>query len=459
MRWRRLVVGLCLMGSIALVISCWMRRRPSPDNPLERGPLPPIDVEEWLRDDRFEAPSSKGSSIYSTALIANRFDAWAYTKMHPRSQRLGSVRLGSVLWGTPQPSHRGCAGGWYALAQGGYACASGSFRRLDTAGADFGPAAPVPADPDVLAAALDAALPYRYVQVSTKGAPRFHRIPTPNDEAAAWMTASATAGLDVRMIGDYFLAVAGEEVNAGRRFLRTLRSKFVRAEDVTATTSSALHGVKNPTLPLAFIMDADVPTFRIDEDELQPVGTAPRYSRLPWKRSIMMNGSRFEVVSNGVAVSADAVRVARQQPRPTAVGAHEKWIAVDLSDQTLVAYEGERAVFATLISSGKPGHETPTGVFRIRHKHVSTTMRGEDPVDGPYEVEEVPWTMYYSGGYALHGAYWHDQFGRVRSHGCTNLAPADARWLLRWTDPPLPAGWHSIRPPTRDGGTRVYINE
>jgi hypothetical protein len=86
-------------------------------------------------------------------------------------------------------------------------------------------------------------------------------------------------------------------------------------------------------------------------------------------------------------------------------------------------------------------------------------MRGEDPVDGPYEVEEVPWTMYYSGGYALHGAYWHDQFGRVRSHGCTNLAPADARWLLRWTDPPLPAGWHSIRPPTRDGGTRVYINE
>jgi lipoprotein-anchoring transpeptidase ErfK/SrfK len=116
-------------------------------------------------------------------------------------------------------------------------------------------------------------------------------------------------------------------------------------------------------------------------------------------------------------------------------------------------------VFATLVSSGKPGHDTPTGAFRVRHKHVSTTMRGEDPIDGPYEVEEVPWTMYYSGGYALHGAYWHDAFGRVRSHGCTNIAPADARWLLRWTDPPLPAGWHSIRRRPNTAGTLVYITE
>ncbi len=53
--------------------------------------------------------------------------------------------------------------------------------------------------------------------------------------------------------------------------------------------------------------------------------------------------------------------------------------------------------------------------------------------------------MYYHHGYALHGAYWHDGFGRVRSHGCTNIAPADARWLYRWTTPTVPRGWHGRR--------------
>jgi hypothetical protein len=60
-------------------------------------------------------------------------------------------------------------------------------------------------------------------------------------------------------------------------------------------------------------------------------------------------------------------------------------------------------------------------------------MSGDDPVDGPYDIGEVPWVMYYKDSFAVHGAYWHDVFGVTRSHGCTNLAPADARWLLLWT--------------------------
>jgi hypothetical protein len=72
-------------------------------------------------------------------------------------------------------------------------------------------------------------------------------------------------------------------------------------------------------------------------------------------------------------------------------------------------------------------------------------MRGEDPVEGPYEVGDVPWTMFYQNSYALHGAYWHNTFGRVRSHGCTNLSPIDARWLFHFTDDEVPAGWHARR--------------
>jgi hypothetical protein len=82
-------------------------------------------------------------------------------------------------------------------------------------------------------------------------------------------------------------------------------------------------------------------------------------------------------------------------------------------------------------------------------------MDGSDPVDGDFEVEEVPWTMYYWGSFALHGAYWHDDFGQVRSHGCTNLAPADARWLFEWSSPSVPDGWHGYR---NSRGTWVWLS-
>jgi hypothetical protein len=79
-------------------------------------------------------------------------------------------------------------------------------------------------------------------------------------------------------------------------------------------------------------------------------------------------------------------------------------------------------------------------------------MRGPDPDHGRYDIADVPWTMYYRGGLAMHGAYWHDEFGRVRSHGCTNLPPAAARWLFNWTSPDIPQGWQGVHAE----GTWVY---
>jgi lipoprotein-anchoring transpeptidase ErfK/SrfK len=98
---------------------------------------------------------------------------------------------------------------------------------------------------------------------------------------------------------------------------------------------------------------------------------------------------------------------------------------------------------ATLVSSGKEGFEPPLGVFRVHKKFITHTMSGPDPDAGTYEVAQVPWTMFYWGSFALHGAYWHDDFGNVRSHGCTNIPPLDARWLFYWSQPGLPPGWHA----------------
>jgi lipoprotein-anchoring transpeptidase ErfK/SrfK len=126
---------------------------------------------------------------------------------------------------------------------------------------------------------------------------------------------------------------------------------------------------------------------------------------------------------------------------------------VDLDAQVLVAYEGDRPVFATLVATGKKGYRTPTGFYRIRRKYVARRMQGPDPDHGRYDIGDVPWTMYYHGGLAIHGAYWHDAFGAVRSHGCTNVPPQAARWLFQWSDPEIPRGWKGIH----EAGTWVYF--
>ncbi|MBN1654071.1 MAG: L,D-transpeptidase [Deltaproteobacteria bacterium] len=160
----------------------------------------------------------------------------------------------------------------------------------------------------------------------------------------------------------------------------------------------------------------------------------------------------------------DVTRIdARVPPKEIADG--EKWIDVDLERQTLVAYIGEQPVYATLISSGRVkqrGHPqkdfaTPTGSFRILSKHITRTMDGDHEVDGPYSIEDVPYVMYFQLAYALHSAFWHNGFGRPRSHGCINMAPIDAKWLFNWIAPEMPSLWHSVYPTKERPGTRLYI--
>jgi lipoprotein-anchoring transpeptidase ErfK/SrfK len=132
----------------------------------------------------------------------------------------------------------------------------------------------------------------------------------------------------------------------------------------------------------------------------------------------------------------------------------------------LAAFEGKRAVFVARISSGRRNpwdaqhdYPTPSGQYHIREKHVTTTMDGDLAADGPYSIEDVPWVMYFKGSFALHGAFWHDDFGHARSHGCINMAPQDARALFFWVGPRLPAGWHGVHASTDRPGTRVVIHE
>lgn len=112
----------------------------------------------------------------------------------------------------------------------------------------------------------------------------------------------------------------------------------------------------------------------------------------------------------------------------------EKHIYVDLSSQTLYAYQGTKLFLKTLVSTGK-WNKTPTGNFTIWEKLVATRMAGGEGADA-YDLPNVPYVMYFHNDFGLHGAYWHDNFGHVMSHGCVNMRIVDAHTLFDWADGP-----------------------
>jgi len=115
----------------------------------------------------------------------------------------------------------------------------------------------------------------------------------------------------------------------------------------------------------------------------------------------------------------------------------ERWIEIDLTRQRLMAWEGNNLVYAVIVSTGKPSTPTRVGTFTIQTKYRSTRMVGPG-----YDVPDVPYTMYYDGGMAIHGAYWHNMFGTPVSHGCTNVAVDHAAWLFEWASVGTPVVVH-----------------
>jgi L,D-transpeptidase catalytic domain len=227
---------------------------------------------------------------------------------------------------------------------------------------------------------------------------------------------------------------------------------------------------KPPThLPVAFVTWPHSHKYNVSDDHKKSTLTTDTLSRFTPLQltgtSERVNGVLMHEVEGGFWIRDDNVIVMKPGPAPTDLKPGEKWIDVNLDNQSLVAYEGDKAVYATLVSTGRvddhekeKDHRTPPGSFRIREKHVAATMDGDVASDGPYSIEDVPWIMYFNQSYALHGAFWHANFGHVQSHGCVNLAPDDARAMFGWTEPQLPTGWHAVWATAEHPGTRVVVH-
>ena len=148
------------------------------------------------------------------------------------------------------------------------------------------------------------------------------------------------------------------------------------------------------------------------------------------------------------------------EPLSVEVPPEEKYLIVNLGEQSVTALEYGSAVFQAVISSGdqeaNPNYQTPAGIFRVGLKRPSQHMLPWDQTFGDYDLPGVPWICYFSlQAHAFHGAYWHNDFGSPHSHGCVNLRPEDARWIYRWTTPEILP--HDDMQASEHGGTLVEI--
>lgn len=136
----------------------------------------------------------------------------------------------------------------------------------------------------------------------------------------------------------------------------------------------------------------------------------------------------------------------------------EKWIEVSLNDQKVRAWEGNQLVMEFPISSGKWA-PTPKGDFRIWYKTRSQTMSGGSKDLGTYYfLPNVTHNMFFHQGYALHGAYWHNNFGQPMSHGCVNAPLSNAAQIFEWAGPVVPQGQNAVRASAENPGTRVLVH-
>lgn len=283
------------------------------------------------------------------------------------------------------------------------------------------------------------------------------------------LEADSDGNLAKRMVKGFFIAVDKTFGWNDRLWYRTTGGLVAPTDRMWINKPPESHGMDVPegTTSIGFASMDKAGKFEVDGKKMKEKGKLPRFSGLPLTGKTMDvdKVTYLETTESGVWLKASQVVIAKPGARPSDVTDSEKWVDVDLGTKTLFLMVGDKPVYSTLISPGKRSrnkkkdHATPTGQWRIREKHVAVTMDGDGASgDLPYSIDDVPYVEYFKGSYALHGAFWHSNFGREMSHGCVNLSPTDAKKVFNWTEPSLPRGWHAVFATKDHPGSMVVIH-
>jgi len=256
----------------------------------------------------------------------------------------------------------------------------------------------------------------------------------------------------------YGIVITGEQLYEGVEFVRTRRYLWIERGSVHFVDGSAFTGVKlsrGKPLDVAWVSPRPATVRESPNGRVRK-----RLARHTTVHIQSSKGAWSKLDGGGWMRTADLARASLVEP-PEGLGPIDRWLDIDIDQQILVAYEGRQPIFATLVSTGRNSKqsETPIGVFQIWVKLQYSDMDDIERtnVDKNYSIQDVPWVQFFKGSYGFHAAFWHNDFGRRRSHGCINLSPADARYLFQFSQPVLPPGWNAILPMPEDRPTTVQV--
>ena len=453
---------------------------------------------EALHEAEPEAPAT--AEYLEPTLTSVARETLIYVRPSFKSQKLGYLRVGAVVTRSQHAQgNEGCRRGWYRIQPEGFVCIENS-AILDTEGpSPFAELAMV--RPDRMSG-----LPYQYGRSRYPTPPFYNRLPSKLEQqqteqelvghlraqtAEAWKSALTNPTPAIlaeghgvptpygfshdpgalssgRAMPDSGFALLGIYEHDGRRFALDTDFQLVPLDRMKPVEISKFHGIRlddQVTLPVAFVRSQNANLYAGDP---KTIGLSIA-RKLDYREAVPLSGR--ELVTGGIHYLETAthdfirdehlVRIDKFKQKPGWATPGRSWIHVSILQQSLVMYEGEKPVYATLVSTGVDGlgdpeqtHSTIRGEFLIHTKHVSVTM-DSDAEGAEFDLRDVPYVQYFQEGFALHAAFWHDSFGQPYSHGCVNLSPLDARALFHMTDPPVPQTWHGAM--SLRGGTLVHI--
>jgi len=246
----------------------------------------------------------------------------------------------------------------------------------------------------------------------------------------------------VRDLGAGFLYVSLPDarpiVVGDQTWYQINKGEYINAADIRIIRPSAFQGITftaTPDKPFGWMVYSVKPSAKAGEAPAAGAKISNRYAPITVLEETTVGDLIWYRIGENQWVDQKKVALVFPAPRPEGVGPADKWIDIHKFEQTLAAYEGDKLVFATLVSSGLPQWDTDSGLFRVFMKVRQAKMSGREGKPDYYFLEDVQNAMYFNRDMALHGAYWHDKFGFKHSHGCVNLPPADAAWLWNWTTP------------------------
>ncbi len=435
-------------------------------------------------------------------------ETWVYAEPKTSARKLGYLRTGAVVERRATPLKGGggaCAGAWYRVEPRGYVCVGGTGATLDPYDATVSAASRRPdVDP------THGGLPYSYV-LSRHPAPILYtKLPTEEEQreretdlakhlrsfsqlsrdasfvpfpeadpipaqllygqpapklgGGRWSERQTSIGHAKARSGFALLSTFDSE---GRRFGLTTDLLVLPLDRVRVVKPSSFHGLEltgEVQLPVVFVKRKHAVRYVREGAAVRAGETLAFREAVPVEdREERLHGVGYQVAKDGTLLrTEDVVRIDKPTRMPGWAAGDRTWIDVSILKQSLVAWQGATPRYVTLVSTGADGlgdpektHSTVQGIFLVHTKHVTVTMDGDEKTD-EFDFRDVPFVQYFQNGYALHAAYWHDDFGTPRSHGCVNLAPRDAAWLFGFSEPKVPSGWHAALSLRR--GTLIYTH-